>query len=59
MGKGRGVGEPTMALLGGVGNGVGPPVLLPLQLPNEFRGVGGFEPASREAETLADQLELG
>jgi len=48
-----------MALLRGVGNGVWPSVLLPLQLPNDVRGVGGFESTPRETEAFADEFELG
>jgi len=47
-----------MALLRGVGNRVRPPVLLPLQLPDDVRGVSGFESSSRETKTFADKLEF-
>jgi len=40
-------------------HGVGPPVLLPLQLPHEVGGVSGFEAASRESQAFADEFELG
>ena len=43
----------------GVGDGFGPAVFLPLQLPNDVRGVGGFKAAAREAKTLANEFELG
>src|SRR6267154_990233 len=38
--------------------GVGPPVLLPLQLPDEVGRIGGLEPTSRETKTFPDQFEL-
>jgi len=46
-------------LLRGVGNGFGPPVFLPLQLPHKVGGVSGFEATSREAQAFADEFELG
>ena len=33
-------------------------IFLPLQLPDEVRGVGGFETAAREAKTFANELEF-
>jgi len=48
-----------MVLFGGVGNGVWPPVLLPLQLPNDVRGVGGFKSTPRETEAFADEFKFG
>jgi len=47
-----------MALLRGVGNGVWPPILLPLQLPDDVWGIGGFESAPHETEAFANELEL-
>src|SRR5712671_6495004 len=38
--------------------GVGSPVLLPLQLPDEAGRIGGLEPTSRETKTFPDQFEL-
>src|SRR5712671_5988514 len=38
--------------------GVGSPVLLPLQLPNEAGRIGGLEPTSRETKAFPDQFEL-
>jgi len=38
--------------------GVGPPVLLPLQLSDEVGRIGGLEPTSRETKTFPDQFEL-
>src|SRR5712671_1550404 len=38
--------------------GVGPSVLLPLQLSNEVGRIGGLEPTSRETKTFPDQCEL-
>src|SRR5712671_2019644 len=38
--------------------GVGPSVLLPLQLPDEVGRIGGLEPTSRETKTFPDQFEF-
>jgi len=38
--------------------GVGPSVLLPLQLSDETGRIGGLEPTSRETKTFPDQFEL-
>ena len=38
--------------------GVGPSVLLPLQLSDEVGRIGGLEPTSRETKTFPDQFEL-
>jgi len=49
----------TVALLRGVWDGIRPPVLLPLQLSDDVRGVSGLESTPREAKTFANELELG
>src|SRR5712671_5821519 len=38
--------------------GVGPSVLLPLQLSDKVGRIGGLEPTSRETKTFPDQFEL-
>src|SRR5882757_10560484 len=38
--------------------GVGPSVLLPLQLSDEVGRIGGLEPTSRETKAFPDQFEL-
>jgi len=48
-----------VALLRGVGDSVGPPIFLPLQLSDKVRGVRSFESTPREAEAFANKLELG
>ena len=46
-------------LSGSVRDGLGASIFLPLQLPDEVRGVGGFKATAREAKTLANEFELG
>jgi len=46
-------------LLRGVGNRIGSPVFLPLQLPNDVGGVSGFESPSRETKAFANEFEFG
>ena len=48
-----------MMLLRGVRNRFGPPVLLPLQLSDDSRGVRGFKSTPRETKPFTNKLELG
>ena len=53
------LGKVSLPLLRGVGYGLGPPILLPLQLSDGVCCISSLEAALHETEPFAKELELG